>query len=411
MKKSGKIYIDIYVILVFCAFCYDSLLRFLIPISARIPFVKTISNEVPIVVILFLVLMNLAKGNFKKITAKDILFVFTMLLALSVSYMLFPETRQYFNELNMRGIFFGVIPFFLLGVDFDASEKTVKWITYGAYISILIRLAYTNYFLQTRELGHDNMYGAYTMLPHTLLCIRAIFDDEIPVQKWLKVVLAVVASVFVMSMGTRGPVLIILAYTLVLMWNNLIKGKRGKIFVIIAFAVAGYAVMSGAYLQVLDMIRDLFESIGLSTRVIDMFFENEYISNTSGRDKIYEMLIEKIEQSPVYGYGIFGEWQYVGYSAHNLPLQMFMHYGIIGGMVIMLMYVYFVAKAIYVAENRRAKEIIIMYAVFVAVRGVFGGDYLRGNFFFLLGLSLNQIREHNKAKKERKREAFARRLK
>ena len=124
-----------------CALCYDSLLCYIVPIAAKIPGIKVISSYVPTIFMLFLVVMNLAQGNFKRITAKDVLFIVAFLFVIGVSYVVFPATREYFNEANMNGVFLGAIPCFFLGVDFDASKKAVRWITFGAYASILVRIS------------------------------------------------------------------------------------------------------------------------------------------------------------------------------------------------------------------------------------------------------------------------------
>jgi len=142
---------------------------------------------------------------------------------------------------------------------------------------------------------------------------------------------------------------------------------------------------------------------GLSSRTIDLLLGNEFISHTSGRDVIYATLFEKMGQRPFLGYGTFGEWQFVNYSAHNIWLELCSHYGYPIGTLLLLTHFGITIQGFRKSRNPIARNMILLFACFAYIRGIFGGDYLYYEFTFLLGLSLHEIRMARGASKRKVR--------
>jgi len=387
-----KIKVDTYRLLLVCAFCYDSLSGFVVAVCSRLPIIQVVSSYIPGAIIVVLLLLNILKKQKVHVYATDLILVTAILGALALTYIFFPSNIPYYNEMNMKNVFFKAIPFFFLGQSFHSDTETVKWLTLGSYISILLSVIYLWYFISAREMMSDNMHWSYLILPHTLLSLRSVFDKNIRIPPLIKSAITIIGVIYVVAMGTRGPILVFIVYAGVLIWKNYAVKNVWRIVVL--FFVLGfliYIIVSGIYLQWLAKLSAWLTSNGLSVRAIQLLVEGEYLSHTSGRDLIYEELWGRILENPL-GYGVFGEWQFIDYVAHNIFLELCMHYGLLVGGALYLAYAITVARAYFKSESNNAKDFILLFAVYTFVRGIFGGDYFSDYFFFLLGLSMNQLR-------------------
>ena len=135
----------------------------------------------------------------------------------------------------------------------------------------------------------------------------------------------------------------------------------------------------------------------MSTRVIDMLIQKKYLSYTSGRDKIYELLLQKISEKPLFGYGIFGEKHFNILYSHNIALEIIVYYGIPVGLTIIVVYLATALRAYFRTDNKYAKDLILLFFVMTVARAPFGGSHLSYYFFFLIGLSLLVLRQTRKS--------------
>lgn len=233
------------------------------------------------------------------------------------------------------------------------------------------------------------------LLPHVLFSINSMFNKSIVSKKIVPFCFSILGFLFLFAMGTRGPLLIAVIYMMVKVFLSLDK-KKVRTILTIAVVVSAFIIFvsSGAYENVLIWLSDFLSSLGMSTRIIDSLILHNYITYTSGRDIIYETLWQKLLERPLLGYGIFGEWQFTGYSAHNIYLQVCFHYGFLIGICLLVWYLFTTIKA-YIFSSGVIKDLILIFLIFTVVRGFFGGEYFSYYVFFLLGLSIQQLRKKN----------------
>ena len=244
--------------------------------------------------------------------------------------------------------------------------------------------------MANRDASDYNMHYAYLMLLHVLFAVHGLFNKELGIPTWVRFIFFAMGALFIISMGTRGPILIVLAYFVVVMVGNLAARDLKKAILPILLLVTLTIFIFFAYLDIIRWLRDLIADIGLSTRALDMLLEGEYVSSTSGRDKIYQLLWEKLREAPL-GYGIFGEWQFVNYSAHSISLQICMYWGLFPGSLIIAILLGIVARGYFSVRNKCARDMIMMFLVFTVVRNFFGGEFFSDYVFFLIGISLQCI--------------------
>ena len=387
IENSKEKLITPYNILLVIAFCYDTLFNYATVVFRRLPIIGSVGDFVMPTVVIVLVLLNIFVYKTFAIHSYDLLITVVVVILLAISFLIYPENQQYYNVRNMRLVFLKAIPFLFIGTNFVAKKVTLRVLTYASYAAIIVNTAYLFYYMTDRDASDYNMNLAYLMLPHVLLAIHGLFNKNLKLNVVIRIALFVVGLVFIVSMGTRGPILIMLVYLIVVIWKNTFGyGWKRAIIPMILIGVGVYC-LSDSYMSLLADLRDYIEDLGLSTRALDMFFEGEYISSTSGRDDIYDILWVKIFNKPL-GYGIFGEWQFVNYSAHNIYLQVCMYFGLIIGTLVIALLLILVLKGYFSTKNTVARDFILLYLVFCVVRGIFGGEFFSDYVFFLIGLSL-----------------------
>lgn len=390
-KKSGLDMFDIFVLI---AFSYNSVMVYFSAVFARLPIIGVIGYEILPLFVSFLAIICFAAGYFRGVKVSDILFILSFLLTIILSYMFHPETNEYYTQSNLRPIYVETVPFFLLAVCFRCNQKTLKNLTYISFVAIILNVLYMFLFVGlTSEDGEYYMGQAYVLLPHVMFAINSIFDRAIIQKRIISIFFSLLGIFFLVAMGSRGPLLIAIIYLIMKIFLSIDKRKPKTIvmFTVVAIVLIGI-IASDYYLILFEKLSNTLSRYGMSTRIIDMLLENEYLSHTSGRDRIYELLLEKISEKPILGYGIFGEEQF-DVLAHNIALEIIMYYGIPIGATIIIAYIVTALRAYFKTDNKYARDLILLFFVMTVVRAPFGGSHLSYYFFFLFGLSISTLRK------------------
>ena len=329
--------------------------------------------------------------TYKWVRIQDIFILLFFALAIAVTCIMYPRNSVYIYE--RLDVILLSIPFFLLGLCMTLNNYTFdvlsKWCCIGVIATSFYRLVFQD-FSETSTRGY-NMDAAYVLLLNSLVVI----DYAIRSKRLFPIICSAVAMFYTLSMGTRGPIVIIIAFFLIRIYtqsfNSHTPKKRIRTVTIFTILLLLF-VMTGLLSNSLVMLQELLESLGFSTRILDFAISNEMISATSGRDEITADLLNRLRYSPVFGYGVYGEWPLGYYSAHNIYVEICYHFGYPIGITLLLLYVMCIIRA-YITADRISKSWILILACFVFIRGFFGGSYLSFGVFLLLGYSLQVIRK------------------
>ena len=394
IQVNKKSELDMFDILVLIAFSYNSIMVYFSAVFARLPIINVIGYEILPLFVSFFAIICFVAGYFRCVKISDFLFILLFLLTILFSYLFHPETNDYFTQSNLRPIYVETIPFFLIAVCFRCNQSILKRLTYFSFVAIILNLLYMFLFVGlTSEEGEYYMGQAYILLPHVMFAINGIFDQTIIHKRIVPILFSLLGVFFLVAMGTRGPLLIAVVYFVIKIFLAIDKRKPKTIVMFTAFAIALCGIIaSGYYLVLFENLSNTLSRYGMSTRIIDMLLENEYLSHTSGRDRIFKLLLQKISEKPILGYGIFGEEQF-GVLAHNIALEIIMYYGIPIGATIIIAYIVTALRAYFKSNNKYAKDLILLFFVMTVVRAPFGGSHLSYYFFFLLGLSISTLRK------------------
>lgn len=345
---------------------------------------------VPIIIFFSVILLLPQKDITRKFYVADLVFILMVILTVILSIAIHKNTYDVVMERYFGKVFMVCFPYFILGLIMQDNDETLDFLGFWGKFSIVIGVVYLYYMLNIGNpdtLGDDNMGLAYNYLLVEMLVVINAFRNK----KLSDIIISIVGGIMVISLGTRGPVLLLALFAILCVLNNfLIHNKKKVLNLGIVTLLAGLIIYY--YKDILRWLIDLVSEIGLSTRVLEKLLLNNILESVE-RENIKTIMLEKISERPLLGYGIGGEWQFVNWNAHNMYLTFLNNYGVIFGSLFIIMLVYISLKALLCNKNRNAQFILIMFICLVFVKGFFSGDPISMELFFLVGFSLNQLRE------------------
>jgi len=370
------------------AWAYVGILYFVVVVLDLVTKNETISRSVFLTYFTILCLLSL-KNVFSNVKKADIFFLIMILFLvyLSVTY-LYPEGKGHVIS-RLPYLFYQVIPFYYIGLFFRFDEDYVFKLYLVSIVGVLLNTVYIFVFLASgRIMVNDNMTMGYQILPYVLY----VFWYYLWKRTFISLCISVVGIIFVLSMGTRGPLLsvIILPVFYYLLGPTLSKKKKITASIVIGSI---YLLMDwiSSNISLLISIRNSLRSFGLSSRIIDSIFTDIALSSTNVRLRIYDEIWYYITQKPS-GYGIFGDEELLEYQTHNIVLGFLFHFGYVLGSFFLLVILIILIKSVVRAKSS------IMFGIFIVVfsnaiiRVFVSGTYITPSFFLLLGVSVNICR-------------------
>lgn len=378
MKKSLHNFI---VALVFIlSFSNDSLMRYAIQIFERLPYINIVSDFLPLIIYAILVTL-IIPFNLKKIRRIDFIFISIYSLLILYSAALSPFNEFYIVQ-HLSTVL--TLPlYYFLGRILLFNEKIFKISYILSVIAILVNTLYLAYYLNSgRIFSVDSMYESYGLLFNVLVVIGWTINHK----NFYGMIISFLGLIYLFSMGTRGPILLTAAFVGVLLISRIKSSWKVRFYVLVTGLIA---IISELLFNILNQIAinlsNIIKAFGLSTRIFESFLYGQHTESLVERQIIYESLISLLKEKLYFGYGLYGEYQFIGWSAHNIYIQVIFEFGIFIGILLILLYTYkFIKAIIYSTELERILLFIIF--VYVFVQGTYGGNLLSNYVFFSIGL-------------------------
>lgn len=326
----------------------------------------------------------------KKIKIKDFIFYLICVFVVCLHGILYTNNAEeiYDVVLSFLGI---VMPIYFVGLAYshDDLKDTLYW---SSLIGCLCVISYQFYQLGIgRELPEDNMGTAYNILPSILVLINHAFETR----KWHDTLLSMLALFSIFLFGTRGPILSCLVFVAVRMifltFNNRSWKNVSFLTVILLFLI--FLSLGEQMIDIAQYLSLRFSRMGLSTRIFDMFIEGE-ISDDSNRNILYSKIIEAIQENSILGVGFMGDRKIIGGTyAHNVFLEIWCHFGVILGTLIIALYLFIPIVALAKCRNDSCFGFVLALVIMMFVKLAITGSYVYEKYlFFMLGLCVNSIR-------------------
>lgn len=268
------------------------------------------------------------------------------------------------------------------------SELFILRIKKVSVIGIMITASYFMYcLLLGRQLESENMFIAYTILPSILVVIAEAFQN-ITIKNTC---IAIFSVLFELTMGTRGPIVILLIFIIPLILTKLDTLLKKIFFSISCFGlVIINSIFDFGNIMGIGLL-NLAESLHLSTRVIDAFISNG-ILDMNGRDVIQTKIVGALEKNPQ-GLGIFADrylttniWGTTtdGTYVHNLLYELWIDFGYLIGTVLFIGLCWMIIR-VFIAPNIDYDYKILAWSLICACifKLFFSSSWLIDSSFYL----------------------------
>lgn len=298
-----------------------------------------------------------------------LLALFIIIITLAFS----PSNEQYISSEVFYLLTINIPAFLCLASIKDLSVITIV-IHYLSLIIVLIGVIYF-VFMWSGEIHYDhyNMpFGYYLLLPALFFLLK---------RNTISNILFAITVSMMMIIGSRGPLLTVIVFSILLFvlelkkWNGLIWSFG---IIIILFVVFWPSILELTY------------DLGINSRSIGLLQEGGFLQS-GDRIKLYTEVWQNILDHPWLGLGIYGDRTILdGLYSHNLILEMLNNFGILlGTCFILLMAVKFV-KFITLTESPD-RQLILMLFCFGIVPLMFSRSYLNDPGFGIFIGSLFSI--------------------
>ncbi len=377
------------VLLVLLAFCEKNIVRYAILVFSMLPGIGFLSDLILPTLYVTLILFCMTRKT--RVGLAELIVPAFVISAILVTCAIYPENAKFITKPSQFwNTIFPCLRWFIVGLVVIPDKAMMELLGKVSCLSVLAEVAFLFlYMIPNGLIVSDDMNRAYQLLPNILLVFNYAFNSK-KIIPWL---ISVGGLIYLLSLGTRGPFLILLIFVVIklLQAGTVSSGKRGLL-------VLGVAIFGGLlsnqklYTSFLESISRWLNQMGVSARIIDSMIEGTLISNTTGRDDLYDLALQKISERPILGYGVYGEWPWIQWNIHNMYLEILIHFGVVLGSALLIWAILLVARSYFQNQNRDAKDLILIFICFVFVRGFFGGSYLTFSTFFLIALCTKELR-------------------
>ena len=211
-------------------------------------------------------------------------------------------------------------------------------------ISILMLILWFSSY-NVEDAVEYSMFMGFTLITPLLFHINECFRSR----KIVFFLLALLEFFMIIAFANRGVILSLVAFML---FKIIIETKTPfkKTIGIIVILIMG-AVWMADYEQIVLFFSNLLGSMGLISRTLNMVLSGT-ITDSSGREEIWRICSSMINEKPILGWGLGGEYYEIahrmgaapeeisaGFSPHNGIIQNFVCLGILGGLLASLIVV------------------------------------------------------------------------
>ncbi len=377
---DNQIYFVIFLVLLWTR---SILLEYFRGLLLNLPFTSAIAELiVPLIMVIFFVL-SLATMT-ERFKGVDITFISACLVVYCAHYLLFPDSRYYYENSGTDFVF-AALPLYFVGVALhDDRQSRILELFYKASIITIYTFIFYRLFvtaMDAQTLRHGDMNGAYNLLPH--VCLVCAYMMRKPCAR--RVIPFVFGCLMLLLCGSRGPVLCILVFTAIMFFMN-VSLKNPKLWIGLLL-LAAIAIVFGNLIEILiNFARDIADSFGLSTRVLDKYVVGDFTTSVA-REVIREKVLTGLAEEPILGLGLYGDRHVAGGQyAHNFFVEILAHFGYLIGVILLVCLAVLLLRALRFAQTQKGNDSLLILLLFLGcnLKLFVSSSYMKEPFFFLL---------------------------
>ena len=340
-------------------------------LEAAVPVVSTIS-----IALFVLGLVDLLRKASKFVILSTLV---TALLWIQ-TILFFPQNLKYMREEWLQ-TFIYCLPFMWLGYDFIKQEVFLDYLLPIARVKLILALLVQIIILVNPAAdiwGNDYMNAANEMM----VGLIAVYYLYIRDRKISDLVLSMVGSVLILTVGSRGGLVAIVFFWTVWWVMNKRSVANNTFLVLLLFL---FVVFSG---PLMNAIFSLAESFGYSSHIAEKV-EGGGLFNDEARTDLFMFFVNYIKESP-FGYGVMGDRALTDgvYSRpiypHNLYLEILTNFGYVVGGIVSFVFTFYLVKFIMRGENKQYSMSVLTLSSIAFVHLMFSGSYWSEQMFFML---------------------------
>lgn len=353
-----------------------------------IPYLMELNGILNIVIaglVMLLYMHALILAWSRRICGSGVFFALYILLSIGVSYLAFPDNVDYMQDYYIRWI---VVFFFTayLVVKLNNLEWLQKYMLYGSY---LMTMAGVLYVIAVRIIGHSatSDWSSYSMSMSNVLMwavmwqLHAFFKKE----NIFSIIFALIGVFIIVIYGSRNPLLAILSYSFILIYDRSASKRLSSKILIILFTAIVFLIA----LNLQSVVGGMFHSLqkyGMSSRTLSLVMNADTEDFSTGRNDIHNEVEDLVWDNYLFGTGVCGDEANLQEMSHSFYLNIFTTYGVVIGTVFLISIIVLVIKGLRKSKGLE-HQILVMYICMVFPRGFTGGDMWGSDvFWWLMGI-------------------------
>lgn len=322
-----------------------------------------------------------------------------------ISFLLFPNNRQFMFTTIFDGVnnptyrlLFYAFPLLVLALTLNEYSTLYKKIVEFSIVNTVIAVFAYIFVVMNKGQHFEYMTFSYNMLFGVCICLYyGIRNKHIPCLG-----LGIIGSFVILFGGARGAVLSLMIF--ICLYIVFLRQNKNylKQMLFFSFLLIGIFYTYFYFDLIVQSMISVGNDFGISSRALTRLAEESFIVS-AGRTEISNAIWAGIEESPIIGYGIWGDRAVTlnyGYGkgsyAHNIVLEIICQFGIFIGSFLIIFLLYLIIRRI--RRNDKSLYYVILFAVITSglIKLLFSGSYLTEPYFFLLlGLLLSKYKKED----------------
>ena len=345
--------------------------------------------------VLYALYLSIVKKSVVTLSVLGVLFLSIMLSVITtpgVSKIIFDFNSGSLFDISVSHFFqlaFLSVP--LLLVSFRIKNISLLYRYFCNYSYITVFLLCVIYILQPfTTITFNYMTIAYNSLP----AIVVLFYKGTVEKKRLALVFSISGMICIMLGGSRGALLLLIVT--ITFWQLFLNKYANNNSIKKMMLFVGVVILSILLFinwdEILFFFQDLFKGVGFSSRIFDILLGNSIEEGFFSSDTRLIIYKDAFDSISLMGRGIFSDRVAIGIYPHNIILELLIHFGWIGGSLIVALSLYSITKSFF--SIRKSNNLLAlffwwMFTSNICTKMMMSASYLTDRvFWFHLGIFL-----------------------
>lgn len=252
----------------------------------------------------------------------------------------------------------------------------------GRIVLILLIICYFGFSVGTSVWAGQYMSTSYNAMPAICICIISFTRKE--KFSYFDGAIAMIGIFITLVGGSRGAFVADALFVLLIVLISP-NTKRNTKIIAIAITVLTVIGLVLYFDKIIILLESYVSSRGMTSRTLSRITSQSFYQSND-RLLLWGKVLKATTNSPVFGYGVWGDRPIISGYTHNLFLEIFCSYGfVIGGIIIVLFIVSFVRYLRYYKNNSNEEYLLFLAAIpYGFIQLMFSDSYLYNIWFFVI---------------------------